>query len=113
MLLLALVLLFLFPLFGAEGPSASAAAKPPRTHSAAAVVSLPQADSLDERRGCHEGQPGVPRGAVAPRPEQPGAHIPRATSVLPGPQHDAPAVPGPSPPDTTSVDLHRIQISRT
>ncbi|MGW7413364.1 hypothetical protein [Streptomyces sp. NPDC054863] len=111
--LLALVLLFLVPLFGVEGPTGSASAGSTADRSATALTSTPRADSPDEERGCHEGQPGAPSGAVAPCPEQPGSHVPKATTAPPGPQDDALAYSGTSPPDTTSVDLYRIQIIRT
>ncbi|MFI0980596.1 hypothetical protein ACH4SP_26755 [Streptomyces sp. NPDC021093] len=111
--LLTLVFLFLVPLFGVEGPADSVSARPVSERSATAFVPSTQADSRDEGRGCHEGQPGDSHGAVAPCPEQPTSHIPRATHAPPGPQDDSLGLPGASPPDITSVDLYRIQIIRT
>ncbi|MEU7579964.1 hypothetical protein AB0B50_20470 [Streptomyces sp. NPDC041068] len=115
--LLALVFLFLVPVFGTEGSAGSSSAKSASDRSVAAVapavVPAVRGSFRVEDRGCHEEQPGGPRGAVVPCPEQPGAHVPKSVPAPSGPQDDVLSLPGASPPGTTSVDLYRIQIIRT
>ncbi|WP_150494533.1 hypothetical protein [Streptomyces kanamyceticus] len=111
--LLALVLLCLVPLFGVAGAANSPSTGPTAERAATAVVSASWADPRVEDRGCHEGQPGAPGGAPALSPDQSGPHAPKSAPAPPRPQDDVPALAAASPPDATSVDLHRIQICRT
>ncbi|MFH8609662.1 hypothetical protein ACH4D5_19505 [Streptomyces sp. NPDC018029] len=111
--LIALIFVFLAPLFGIDGASASASVGPETARRATAVSVAPRADSQAEDRGCHEGQPADPRGGVVPCPDPPGSHTPKSTSTPPSPPHVVPVLAGTSHQDVTSVDLYGIQIIRT
>ncbi|MEU6123893.1 hypothetical protein [Streptomyces sp. NPDC047123] len=111
--LLAFVLLCIVPLVGVQEAAGPPSAAPAAERGADVVAAVSWADARVEDRGCHEGRPGSPRDALALSPDQPGSHVPRPASVSSGPGDDAPALAVAAPPDVTSVDLHRIQISRT
>ncbi|WP_069886244.1 hypothetical protein [Streptomyces luteocolor] len=111
--LLALILVCLVPLFGINGAADSRTAGPTAERAAIAVAFPSRADARAEEPGCSEGQPGAPFGARALSPDQPGPHVPKPTPASAGPQDDIPALALASPPGTTAVDLHRIQVSRT
>ncbi|MEU6994067.1 hypothetical protein ABZ953_25865 [Streptomyces sp. NPDC046465] len=111
--LLTLVFLFLVPLFGVQGTTDSASPGPTTVHTATVSYVAPSVDSPDDDRGCHDGQPTDPHGAMVPRPEQPGSSVPKPTSTPPVPPCAPLALSGTPHSDTTSVDLYRIQIIRT
>ncbi|MER5258692.1 MULTISPECIES: hypothetical protein [unclassified Streptomyces] len=116
--LLVMAFLFLVPLLGVDGPSGTAAASvtDDRAAATAAAVFGPYADSRDRGRdggrGCHEGENRTPRGAL-PAPERTSSPTFEAAPASYVPRDDAPALPGTSPPDATSVDLYRTQVIRT
>ncbi|MFC8128357.1 hypothetical protein [Streptomyces sp. NPDC057302] len=116
--LLAMAFLFLVPLLGVDGPSGTAVASVAQDRGAVAAAFGPHADSLDSGRdraggrGCHEGGSRTPHEAL-PAPERTGSPTFEAAATSYAARDDAPAPPGVSPPDTTSVDLYRTQVIRT
>ncbi|MGW6057313.1 hypothetical protein [Streptomyces sp. NPDC055189] len=118
--LLAMAFLFLVALLGIDGPSGTAVASVTEDRGATAVAFGPYADSRDSGsdrvrdggRGCHEGESTTPREAL-PAPERTSAPAFDAAPVSYEPRHDAPVLPGASPPDATSVDLYRTRVIRT
>ncbi|MEV6750832.1 hypothetical protein [Streptomyces sp. NPDC051214] len=122
--LFAMAFLFLVPLLGIDGPSGTTAAAVTEDRGAATGPFGPYAErvadsrdsardrSRDGGRGCHEGENRAPRGAL-PAPERTSSPAFEAAAAPYEPPDQAPALPGASPPDATSVDLYRTQVIRT
>ncbi|MEV0523376.1 hypothetical protein AB0I66_08125 [Streptomyces sp. NPDC050439] len=125
--LFAMAFLFLVPLLGIDGPSGpsvAAVAAVTEDRGATAVAFGPYAErvadsrdggrdrSRDGGRGCHEGDNRTPRGAL-PAPERTSSPAFEAATAPYEPPDQASALPGTSPPGTTSVDLYRTQVIRT
>ncbi|MGW7075307.1 hypothetical protein ACWGH2_28350 [Streptomyces sp. NPDC054871] len=123
--LFAMAFLFLVPSLGPDGPASTDVVTVTEERGAAAVTSFGPyaeraADSRDSgrdrardgSRGCHEGENRAPRGAL-PAPERTSSPAFEAMPSPYEPRDEAPALPGASPPDATSVDLYRTQVIRT
>lgn len=120
--LFAMAVLFLLPMLGIDGPSGTAVTRAAEERGATAVVFGPYAERTthsrdsdrdrDGGRGCHEGENGAPREAL-PAPERTSSPTFEVAPASYEPRDEAPALPGASPPDATSVDLYRTQVIRT